>query len=326
MNTFRIAQVLLIKPVQKLAPRPPPAPGRHHAPAVRTLKTSEAAAVLNVSPNTLRSWERRFGYPAPQRTSGQHRVYTAGEVLALRDALREGLSIASAVSRAREAVAGDTGALTGALAALDPERADAALEASLALRSLERTVGEVLLPAVDEVGERSGTTSAPYALAATWAVDWLHRARRLSPPAPLPRRIVVGLAAADDPSPDRLALAAIELLVGRAGASTTTVPVEHLQGLSDVVERTAPEAALVVGSGATDDAVGRWVHRVRTIAGPVPVLVFRRGARDGRAGVHALPAGPVEAAAEVARVVLGATPARRAADPAPDAPLRRVAS
>ena len=36
---------------------------------VRTLKTSEAASVLNVSPNTLRAWERRFGYPKPQRTA-----------------------------------------------------------------------------------------------------------------------------------------------------------------------------------------------------------------------------------------------------------------
>jgi uncharacterized protein YjcR len=45
---------------------------------VRTLKTSEAAAVLNVSPNTLRAWERRFGYPKPQRTAGKHRLYTHG--------------------------------------------------------------------------------------------------------------------------------------------------------------------------------------------------------------------------------------------------------
>src|SRR3712207_8822104 len=44
----------------------------------------------------------RFGYPRPQRSSGQHRLYIHGEVAALRDALQEGLSISSAVSRARE--------------------------------------------------------------------------------------------------------------------------------------------------------------------------------------------------------------------------------
>ena len=67
---------------------------------MRYLKTSEAAALLNVSPNTLRAWERRFGFPKPQRSPGKHRLFTHGEVAALRDALQEGLSISSAVSRA----------------------------------------------------------------------------------------------------------------------------------------------------------------------------------------------------------------------------------
>src|SRR5438046_10580899 len=92
---------------------------------VRTLKTSEAAALLNVSPNTLRAWERRFGYPRPQRSPGRHRLYTHGEVAALRDALQEGLSISSAVSRAREALTADTSSLVGSLQAYELDRADA---------------------------------------------------------------------------------------------------------------------------------------------------------------------------------------------------------
>src|ERR1700704_1306588 len=95
--------------------------------AVRTLKTSEAAAVLNVSPNTLRAWERRFGYPKPQRPAGRHRLYTHGEVAALRDALQQGLSISSAVSRAREALSSDTHTLVGALGSFQLDRADAAM-------------------------------------------------------------------------------------------------------------------------------------------------------------------------------------------------------
>ena len=51
---------------------------------MRYLKTSEAAALLNVSPNTLRAWERRFGFPKPQRSPGKHRLFTHGEVAALR--------------------------------------------------------------------------------------------------------------------------------------------------------------------------------------------------------------------------------------------------
>ena len=82
---------------------------------MRYLKTSEAAALLNVSPNTLRAWERRFGFPKPQRSPGKHRLYMYGEIAALRDALQEGLSISSAVSRAREGLASDASALIGAL-------------------------------------------------------------------------------------------------------------------------------------------------------------------------------------------------------------------
>ena len=152
------------------------------ATALRTLKTSEAAAVLNVSPNTLRAWERRFGYPKPQRSPGKHRLYTHGEVAALRDALQEGLSISSAVSRAREALSADTSVLVGALSSYELDRADGAMEAALALRSLERSVEEVLLPSLHEIGEKHGCDSAPWAFAAQWANDWLVRAQRLAPP------------------------------------------------------------------------------------------------------------------------------------------------
>jgi MerR family transcriptional regulator, light-induced transcriptional regulator len=31
------------------------------------IRTNAAAAMLGVSPSTLRSWERRFGYPEPRR-------------------------------------------------------------------------------------------------------------------------------------------------------------------------------------------------------------------------------------------------------------------
>src|ERR671925_613297 len=123
---------------------------------MRYLKTSEAAALLNVSPNTLRAWERRFGFPKPQRSPGKHRLYTHGEVAALKDALQEGLSISSAVSRAREGLTADADSLLGSLAAFDRGRADAAMEAALALRSLDRSVEEVLLPSLREVEKRYG--------------------------------------------------------------------------------------------------------------------------------------------------------------------------
>lgn len=48
----------------------------------------EAARLLEVSPSTLRSWERRYGFPRPIRTSGGHRRYPPEMVGVLAQALR----------------------------------------------------------------------------------------------------------------------------------------------------------------------------------------------------------------------------------------------
>lgn len=269
--------------------------------AVRTLKTSEAATYLNVSPNTLRAWERRFGYPSPMRTEGKHRLYTHGEIAALRDALKEGLSISSAISRAREKLTGDTPVLVGALTACELDRADAAMEAALALRPLERAVEEVLLPSLHEIAERYGDMSAPWAFAARWAGDWLVRARRLAPATARPSMILVGDATRDELDPLLLESWALELFIARSGAQVVTLPVTGLAGLSDVLRNFRPRAILISGSAASDDEVARWAYAVRTSTGPLPVALYRRGERRATrtTGTLVLSASPSEALAEL---------------------------
>jgi DNA-binding transcriptional MerR regulator len=274
---------------------------------VRTLKTSEAAAVLNVSPNTLRAWERRFGYPHPQRSPGKHRLYTHGEVAALRDALQEGLSISSAVSRAREALTADTNSLVGAIAAFELERADAAMEAALALRSVERSVEEVLLPSMSEIGERHGFDSAPWAFAARWAGDWLVRAQRLAPAPQRTGAVLIGDASRDGLDSDALGLRALELFCIRAGARVLPLPVHGIGGLVDVVGAFAPNAVVIAGRHAEDDVVARWAYTVRSAAGPLPVALFHRG-REGRvlrSGARALPDAPGDAQRQILTMAEG---------------------
>ena len=268
---------------------------------MRTLKTSEAATYLNVSPNTLRAWERRFGYPAPMRTEGKHRLYTHGEIAALRDALKEGLSISSAISRAREKLTGDTPVLVGALTACELDRADAAMEAALALRSLERTVEEVLLPSLHEIARRHGDTSAPWAFAARWAGDWLVRARRLAPSPARPMTILFGDASRDELDPDVLETSALELFTVRGGAQVLTLPVTGLAGLSDVLQNFRPRAIVIAGSAASDDEVARWAYAVRSTTGPLPVALYRRGERRATrtTSTLVLPAMPTEAQSEL---------------------------
>jgi DNA-binding transcriptional MerR regulator/methylmalonyl-CoA mutase cobalamin-binding subunit len=53
-----------------------------------------------IKPDTLRAWERRYGLPTPERSSGGHRLYTQGDVDTIKwltARQREGLSIRRAV-------------------------------------------------------------------------------------------------------------------------------------------------------------------------------------------------------------------------------------
>ena len=106
------------------------------------IRTNAAAEVLGVSPNTLRSWERRYGYPVPHRTAGNHRNYELVELQTLRDALAETGNISSAIelARQRQAAPASDGSLQNAFEGFDEAAADRAIEESMALRPLERTV------------------------------------------------------------------------------------------------------------------------------------------------------------------------------------------
>lgn len=274
---------------------------------MRYLKTSEAAALLNVSPNTLRAWERRFGYPKPQRSPGKHRLYTHGEVAALRDALQEGLSISSAVSRAREGLSADADTLIGALASFDRDRADGALEAALALRSLERTVGEVLLPSLDELVQRYGTDSARWAFAARWGSDWLRRAQRLAPPPVRQVSLLIGDATSGELDPDTPSIRALELLCARAGTRLLCLSVAGVNGLGDALGMLEPDAVVLAGSHARDDEVARWAYAVRASTGPLPVTLFRREVlrplRSRTTGARLLPPSPIDAQSQVLELI-----------------------
>lgn len=273
---------------------------------MRFLKTSEAATLLNVSANTLRAWERRFGFPKPQRSPGKHRLYTYGEVASLRDALQEGLSISSAISRAREGLSSDTHALVGALSAFDGERGDLAMEAALALRSLERSVEEVLLPSLDELMRRHGQDSAAWAFSSRWGSSWLTRAIRLSSPPARPFAVAIADATRDELDPDHAHTRALELLLQRAGARVLALSARGVQGVGDALATVRPQAVVIAGNHLRDDAVARWAYSVRLAAGALPVALYRRGDQPSRVrttGAQVLPASATAAQARLFELI-----------------------
>ncbi|MFZ0974283.1 MAG: hypothetical protein WAN22_18785, partial [Solirubrobacteraceae bacterium] len=87
-------------------------PGASPERTLRTLDLEQAARLLDVSLETLLTWEQRFGFPSS--TPAEPR-YSQSEVLALRDSLDDGASIASAVAMARELIRRRRAPLPGGL-------------------------------------------------------------------------------------------------------------------------------------------------------------------------------------------------------------------
>ncbi len=87
------------------------------------LSIGDLVARTGVAEPTLRMWERRHGFPQPQRTPSGHRRYSeaqareVGEVLAGR---RAGLSLAAAIERARSRAHNERPSLHAALRRLAP--------------------------------------------------------------------------------------------------------------------------------------------------------------------------------------------------------------
>jgi len=247
------------------------------------IRTNAAAVMLGVSPNTLRSWERRFEYPSPARTSGGHRQYDLAEIEALKAAFEETQNVSSAISIARQRGAGppSSNRLALALARFDEDKAARLLEESLAIRSLERTAQEVLLPAVAEL-EADEPGSPEHGFAWRFATGWLSALRRVAPPATRSEGILLHDATAPGEL-DALRVQAFELLLRRAGLRTLalTAATEPAR-IGRALRALAPDALVLGGTHASLDAIGRLVYAVRSARAGIDVLAF--GAALGDTG------------------------------------------
>jgi DNA-binding transcriptional MerR regulator len=287
-----------------------------------SIRTNAAAAMLGVSPNTLRSWERRFGYPEPRRTAGGHRQFDLGEIEALRSAFEETHNISSAVSLARERGAGPASSsrLRSAFARFDETDADRVLEESLAVRSVERTIEEVLLPGVAALDPDGDGAGPEYGFAWRWATGWLAAAMRVAPPATRGDGVVVFDASAPCDL-DALYAQALELCLRRRGLRTLTLTVAlEPERLSRALHALQPRAVVLTGGRASLDALGRLVYAARRIGGDRVTVFDYRGALPaaGPTTVPRLGDSPLAARDRLVEVI------DRAAEPVRE-PLRPVA-
>jgi DNA-binding transcriptional MerR regulator len=261
------------------------------------IRINAAAEMLGVSPSTLRSWERRLDYPHPRRTPGNHRVYELDEVEALREALRETQNISSAVEVARQRGRGPASParLLTAFARFDEESCDRELEQSLAVRSVERSVVEVLLPAL-EMAERRPNGEAELEHACRWATGWLHSARRLAAGATRPEGVLL-LDSGSPPGVEAVHVQALELFCRRAGLRVLVLSAGLAEGrFRSALRALTPDAVVICGAEARLDVLAGALRQLRSEQS-LGRLYGYRAARlvAGRDGVPSLGADPGEA-------------------------------
>ncbi|HLJ03220.1 MAG TPA: MerR family transcriptional regulator [Solirubrobacteraceae bacterium] len=261
------------------------------------LRTNAAAGILGVSPNTLRSWERRYGFPTPQRSRGGHRQYTFEEVEALRSALTETHNVSSAVTLAQQRGTGPASPqrLVEALRCFDEDAANQLLEESLALRSMERTIEGLLLEALGALAQ-GGRASAEYEFAWRYATGWLAAIKRLAPAAQREEGVLV-LDASAALDMDALHAQALELILRRSGLRTLTLtPAIDPGRLGRAMRALRPRAIVLTGRWISLDVIGRVVYAVRSVHNEAIVFDFRGAIPDtGASTVTRLGSAPIAA-------------------------------
>jgi MerR family transcriptional regulator, light-induced transcriptional regulator len=236
------------------------------------IRTMSAAELLGVSPRALRDWERRFGYPKPRRTPAGHREYDLAELEPLRQALLEAHSVSAAIElvQQRGTWPSSPARLLEAFGQFDEALADRVMEESLTFRSIERSVDEVLLPAVVMATDRA-SWDAECQFALHWATGWLFAARRASPPADHAQTVVL-LDASSHLSIDTLRVQALELGLRRAGMRTVLLrcglPRCRVTG---AIRRVEPMALVICGGEVRNGTVEHLMHAVRQAECSAPV-------------------------------------------------------
>lgn len=279
--------------------------------AARAASIQQVSQLLGVHASTMRSWERRYGILAAGRTTGGHRRYTTAEVETLRlmrdhvhAGMRAGEAAALVIAAAQTPAASMVRAAVLAAQELHPKAIVEQLDTANRLIGLDRTVDEVLMPALREIGEQwivEDSRIAHEHLATETVRSWLARLRHDVPPLPV-RPALLACGPGDEHT---LGLEALAALLERRGWDCRRLggrtPIPALLG---AVDTTQPSVVVLVSHvpGLRPDAlqalraVTEHVAAARTDAeagSAEPPLIFFAGnafssarARQGVPGTY----------------------------------------
>jgi DNA-binding transcriptional MerR regulator len=219
------------------------------------LTIASVSELLDIPIPTIRSWERRYGFPAPARTQGKHRRYTVAEadqLRMLRDEIARGHTTRAAVELVRKASlsAGPRHELFDRFLQqamkLDPAGLRETLDAAVEALGVEQAIRDVALPAMREMGSRwkAGVCDTAHEHLATEAVRvWLARQSAMAPPPFRPFPLVLACGPKDLHT---IGLEAFGVVLARRGWSLRTLgPLTPVDSLVAAVRAAEARGAVI---------------------------------------------------------------------------------
>jgi DNA-binding transcriptional MerR regulator len=223
------------------------------APASMTI--AAVSSLLGIPVPTIRSWERRYGFPVPARTQGKHRRYSVDEVDQLRmmrDEITRGHSASEAVEIVRRSAAGGgpraelLDRFLEAAMRLDPTGLRQVLMTGAESMGVEETIHDVALPAMREMGSRwkAGVCDTAHEHLATESVRvWLARQSAMAPAPFRPFPVVLACGPKDLHT---IGLEAFGVVLSRRGWSIRTLgPLTPVSSLVAAVRAAEARGAVV---------------------------------------------------------------------------------
>lgn len=247
------------------------------------LKVAEVAALTGVPVPTIRSWEKRYGWPHPSRTHGGHRRYGPAEVeqlQALRDEISKGRSAQRAVillqqmalRRRHEYVE----QIVRAAVAMNQDAVMHALSDAEAALGVEEAIEGVVLPGLREIGrqwEQGRCDVAGEHLATGHIKQWLEALLERYRPRSPKGAILLCTGPADHHS---LALEAFSLLVARRDWNPIVLGAQTpVASLLEAARSLEPRAVVVVSHMAVTRRLA--VDSLKAVASIEAVSVFYAG-------------------------------------------------
>ena len=251
--------------------------------ATEELSATQVAAVVSVPATTIRSWERRYGWPHPSRTSGGHRRYSPAEVnqlRALRDEIARGRSAKQAVTLLRSQAVRrrsvEVDRLVQGAVDVDQSLIRRTLADVESTMSVDEVIESVVLPALREIGlhwEKGICDVAGEHVATGQIRQWLGRLLDETRPQGIAPTVVLSTGPADYHSAN---LEAFAVLLARRGCDPLVLgALTPVASLVQAVRTLRADATVVVSHmGITRRAA---LESIKTVSALGMTQVFYAG-------------------------------------------------